>query len=340
MLPLPGDRNALRQAPNNGLVFSKFIDKWPNHAPLQDFDGLGGTEKKQWVDKFADRRKFPNGVGNIKELEAAVTAITDLATNLGCADDTKPRPYQTTGPFITGMGLEHPVENGFLWHHTLGVPYLPGSSIKGMMRAWAEEWCEETDAADRLFGSGGDDGAHAGCLIVFDALPTGPVKLMAEVITPHTGDWRITETPEKSPPADWVSPVPIPFLAVAPGAEFQFALAVRQGSKDGDLKKAYDFLEQALEWIGAGAKTAVGFGRFLSKETIAKLQAEERERIRIEQITIEEAERNWRPQVNERVHWVDVEDVTVTGIKEDMVQVVFDDGEPDEVHFSELKKIT
>ena len=46
------------------------------------------------------------------------------------------RVFRTTSRFVTGLGRRHPVENGFAWHSTLGVPYLPGSSVKGMVRAW------------------------------------------------------------------------------------------------------------------------------------------------------------------------------------------------------------
>ena len=177
--------------------------------------------------------------------------------------------FQTTGPFVTGLGLAHPVENGFLWHHTLGVPYLPGSSIKGMIRAWAKHWLEESADVDHMFFGRDDkhtDGPSAGALIIFDALPVKPVQLLTEVITPHVGAWRMTETPSKEPPADWISPNPIHFLSVERGAEFQFAIAPRNGISDAYLERAYTYLEDALDWIGAGAKTSSGYGRFLTPQ--------------------------------------------------------------------------
>ena len=33
------------------------------------------------------------------------------------------------------------------------------------------------------------------------------------------------------------------------------------GAGEDDVKDAYQLIEEALEWIGAGAKTSVGFGR-------------------------------------------------------------------------------
>ncbi len=254
MLPLPQNRLASRDNANRGLLYNKFVDKWPNRAPVGTFKGLE-QGKQSWVDSFC---------GQADDCSAAAARVKSLAEALGGATCD----YVTDGPLLTGMGLPHPVENGFLWHHTLGVPYLPGSSIKGMIRAWLRDWCQEDgdleEEIDHLFGNktGHADGPAAGAIIVFDALPTTSVNLYCETITPHTGDWRITKTPAKSPPADWVSPVPIPFLAIEPGAVFQFALAARDGAGNDDLENVFNYLEQALEWIGAGAKTAVGFGRF------------------------------------------------------------------------------
>jgi CRISPR-associated protein Cmr6 len=37
------------------------------------------------------------------------------------------------------------VENGFLWHPTLGVPYLPGAAVKGLVRAYVEHWDDRLD---------------------------------------------------------------------------------------------------------------------------------------------------------------------------------------------------
>ena len=43
-----------------------------------------------------------------------------------------------TAPFTTGLGEDHPLENGFAFLHPYGVPYYPGSGIKGAVRAAAE----------------------------------------------------------------------------------------------------------------------------------------------------------------------------------------------------------
>ena len=42
-------------------------------------------------------------------------------------------------PFTTGLGNEHPLENGFSFLNPYGLPYLPGSGVKGVLRRAAEE---------------------------------------------------------------------------------------------------------------------------------------------------------------------------------------------------------
>ena len=63
-------------------------------------------------------------------------------------------------------------------------------------------------------------------------------------------------------PGDWFGPVPIPFLTTGVGARFQFAVVPRTPNGDKDLETVAKWLTGALDRMGAGAKTAVGYGRF------------------------------------------------------------------------------
>ena len=44
-----------------------------------------------------------------------------------------------TASFTTGLGNEHPLENGFVFLNPYGLPYLPGSGVKGVLRQAARE---------------------------------------------------------------------------------------------------------------------------------------------------------------------------------------------------------
>jgi CRISPR-associated protein Cmr6 len=100
-----------------------------------------------WKDDFT-----PEETGK-KECVAAATDIAQNAADIRRLRDRQLglamlRPDQTAiyagvseAPFVTGMGMEHPLENGFAFLDPYGLPYLPGSSVKGVVRRAAEELC-------------------------------------------------------------------------------------------------------------------------------------------------------------------------------------------------------
>src|SRR5690606_19232521 len=91
------------------------------------------------IGKTADNSQLNQFVGlcgdDIQLADAAsrrIQLISNLSGEFGV--------FSTDWHFVTGMGNSHPVENGFSWHPVLGTPYLPGSSVKGLLRAWMEHW--------------------------------------------------------------------------------------------------------------------------------------------------------------------------------------------------------
>lgn len=186
--------------------------------------------------------------------------------------------YKTQWHFVTGMGIPHPIENGLIWHPTLGVPYLPGAAVKGIVRTWLETWGGDDDTQKQkerllmLFGSDDKDPRNqqadnqAGGLIFFDALPVSSVRLGIDVMTPHMGDWyaegnKIADIRKESNkiPADWHDPVPVKYLVVKE-AKFLFSVAPRHKECNGEVCGVMSALKDALDSLGAGAKTAVGYG--------------------------------------------------------------------------------
>lgn len=265
---------------NIGLWFTRFYQQ----LKIDSFKGVRNASgdvsvKAKWIDTVTKSR------GDKAALEAMAARMQALGNSIAAQIiDVK-----TTSNFVTGLGLSHPVENGFTWHQTLGVPYLPASSVKGLLRAWVEQWMEHKDGEERArriqrwFGAGSDQQSEstAGQLIFFDALPPTEVTLVAEVMTPHMGQWYEKGGKLKSrselasvAPADWHAPVPVPFLAVGKGTKFRFMIAPRltgQTEIDNqslqDCKDAIQELINALQWLGAGAKTATGYGRMESQQS-------------------------------------------------------------------------
>lgn len=272
------------QEAHMGLWYDKFCDRWT----LEGAFWVLGDEKSEWIKSVTRGEK-----GDKKQIEDAITRFRRLVESRSGSLF----PMKTTSRFVTGLGRSHPVENGFAWHPTLGTAYLPGSSVKGMIRAWAQECGEEETEIQRLLGTE----SKVGEWIFFDALPLKPIRLEVDIMTPHYGDYYAD--PAKNPPHDRSDPIPIPFLTVAEEQEFVFAFAPRQIAKkeecdrkkqECDRKKLSSWLKGALDWMGAGAKTAVGYGRFTKddkKEDKWKKEQEERQRQVEEQRKLAEIQR-------------------------------------------------
>ncbi len=173
--------------------------------------------------------------------------------------------YELQERFITGTGLDHPIEVGFLMHHILGVPYIPGSSIKGLVRDWAENWKKGSyKGIEEIFGYNAEDNTEkwVGKVIFHDALSYGRVNLNADIMTPHYAPYYA----DGECPGDWSNPVPIPFLTVAKGQKFVFFISPRTKKDVRSCSIVAKWLDEALTTIGAGAKTAIGYGCFKSAE--------------------------------------------------------------------------
>lgn len=283
-----GPRRCPDQA-HAGLWFERFYGgfnstDWSVPRPHQD----GSNDvKRDWIDSVS------GSVGN----GPAIDAMAERRAKLIAARGGDFRCLRTDWHFVTGVGQPHPVENGFAWHPTLGVPYLSGAAVKGLLRAFLEAWQDpvDKDRIARWFGSKHKDDLpeRVGELVFFDALPVHPPKLGRDIMTPHMDKWY--EAGDQRPlardvtPGDWHSPVPVPFLVVE-DARLLFGIAPRRLYSDKDsasaeVAEALEKLVEALDWLGAGAKTAAGYGHMVPDK-----QSEDRLRHTLDQAHQEQAE--------------------------------------------------
>lgn len=103
---------------------------------------------------------------------------------------------------------------------------------------------------------------HAGDIVFLDGVYAGDrlPKYHIDIMNPHfpkyyTGD---------SPPSDDQNPVPVPYLTVAAGQPFVFAVLPRTPNAGPLVKRAGSWLIRGLKEFGVGAKTAQGYGLFRS----------------------------------------------------------------------------
>lgn len=245
---------------NLGLWYDKYCDRWaPGFEKLYDVE----AERKE----HGRIVKEASDGGRIEWLRKALAPVGNSALLTASAERQKAFARkregicfraQTIKKFATGLGRAHPVQNGFEWHYTLGVPVLRASGQKGMVREWAANWMglTETDltpvlGATRLPLS-------RGSVDFLPALPIAPCELCIDGTTPHLTEYY----QDGKDPADWYDPKPLQWLAVKPGAVFQFALVPAKTAQAGDVHTAGRWLLEALETIGAGAGTAADRGLF------------------------------------------------------------------------------
>jgi CRISPR-associated protein Cmr6 len=125
------------------------------------------------------------------------------------------RKAQAHGRMAIGLGGESVLETSITLHRTCGVPYIPGSALKGLAARYArncleeQTWKKGSDAYKTLFG----ETTEAGYVTFFDALyipgsaeQDHPLEL--DVITVHHPEYY---RGENLPPADWDNPTPVPF---------------------------------------------------------------------------------------------------------------------------------
>lgn len=209
-----------------------------------------------------------------------------------CAPGILKIPAISTSPFMTGTGLEHPLENGFSFLNPYGLPYLPGSGVKGVLRRAAEELVSgdysdpegwNQDAIDALFGRETEAGdsetaRNRGALMFWDVIPEpAGGKLAVDIMTPHYGDYYQGNTT----PHDSGQPNPIPFLVIPPGSSFTFHVQCNPVLLPKTLRDSWPILleaafRHAFEWLGFGAKTAMGYGQFRS-DALEKARTEREE---------------------------------------------------------------
>lgn len=213
----------------------------------------------------------PHAQETLKSLRARQTLLLDAVPEAARLSIEA----RSTAPFATGLGMEHPLENGFAFLNPYGLAYLSGSSIKGVLRRAAEELAGELieddrmgwnpDAITALFGLESEDRhkEHTrGALTFWDALPKPAKNSMGmEVMTPHYGGYYKGETT----PHDAGQPNPIVFLVVPADSEFTFHLTCDKCRLPEPLAATWqdlmrDAFSHAFDWLGFGAKTAVGYG--------------------------------------------------------------------------------
>ncbi|WP_006747396.1 RAMP superfamily CRISPR-associated protein [Thioalkalivibrio paradoxus] len=163
-----------------------------------------------------------------------------------------------------GLSAGGMLETGCAIHHSYGVPYIPGSSIKGVVSGFARAQSGFSPAAcNELFGAAAQAGSPnpdglSGVIGFHDAwwVPdSATTPLVQEVVTSHHLEYYGSEGGSDATDLD----SPVPNAQVAVRGSFLFVI---EGPGAAWLDLARDMLQAALQEHGIGAKTRAGYGYF------------------------------------------------------------------------------
>ncbi|ORU00263.1 CRISPR-associated RAMP Cmr6 [Anaerovibrio sp. JC8] len=179
---------------------------------------------------------------------------------------------------MIGTGLLHEIKmvdalkNGFTFDFVTGLPFLPGSSLKGMLRSYFPEpgddarieyikSCPNGKKVDDIveftkwiFGQ--DKPGNINFLGAFPQVDENDKTLLAtEYITPH--------------PSEFKEPKPVSMVKIKPGVIFKFFFVCKDYVVDKKVvvtaAELLELFEQIVLDMGIGAKTNVGFGMMVKK---------------------------------------------------------------------------
>ena len=258
-------------------------------------------------------------------------------------------------PYVSGLGSGHPTETGMILDRNSGLPYIPASAVKGVLRLACalhiaatepdkiRAGSDQVEIPDdhpllrRCFGdtdTGKPDGVR-GQLVFLDAFPADVPTIRTDIMNPHFGKYYAGS----QGPLETENPIPVKFLTVAEGTEFVFRCFVSPLPDDGlaapdspvrpfdetDGKAVAAMFSRACTQLGFGAKTAVGYGRFAlavtnTTEHFKNLAVQEAEKRRLEEEARRQAEID--KQYPWRKHLRDLDTITEWG---DLRQKKLDD---------------
>ena len=251
-------KELLSQVDNPALLFNKllvleYIDGFSQNQNLteKDKDKKGKDKRDEDVKKIDYINKFKEKVQR-PEPPPKVEGYTIEKFRL-----------KTAYRLVIGAGYPSFIENGFLFHHVYGIPYIPGETLKGLARnvfilSVAEAVKKETKLSEIEEELSEEEGSisyqipekiniilddytiedpvetfrkifcfkkRRGQVIFFDAYPVY-FKPSEHFEADIMNSHYGDYYHSGKAPADWLSPNPIHFLALKEGIDFEFSLGL------------------------------------------------------------------------------------------------------------------
>lgn len=249
---IPGSRRIhrldLQKIPDAEMNPSLFYGKFATWKPNEKKD----SDKTHHVEQLVKL----GGWGDQKKLEDLVKYLHAGATTFRMQTETR---------LLIGRGTPSVFEQGISLHPLFGLPFLPGSAVKGVTAHWAAANDEDAKLREQIFGPQTEDEEKAQGKVVFlDAVPLQRQCLKKDVLAPHYPKYYSGEN-------DWPSDEEGPNVFFLPAVKrevvFQFAVQLAAAAKSEEqlLITAQEWIQSALQEFGIGSKTGSNYGYFTIK---------------------------------------------------------------------------
>ena len=262
-------RNQQEEKFNASLIFFRFLD-----GSKSFLDGSKKTIEEE-MEPITKKAAVETAQ---KLLERRGELIGWLRNSGYCVIDWK---QQLRKRMAVGLGNPSPIENGLTMDRVHGLPYIPGSALKGIAQDYAlayiyqaldaqsREEAKKSDEFVEIFGAQTPEKGYTsksfeakqGSVVFLDALPlltNQEIPFEVEIMNPHYQKYYGSKG--DTPPGDYLGPNPITFLVVKKEIAFHFAVVATNGCSR--LNTVKEWVTSALPSIGVGGKTRVGYGIF------------------------------------------------------------------------------
>lgn len=139
--------------------------------------------------------------------------------------------------------------------------YIPGASIRGIVRAWAKKRPDILPRMNELLGYQNKDTISAGKIEFLDAWPDKATKLTLDIVNPQQ-EFQVYHQGQGTP---------LSLYTLGNGKDdIRVTVAIRGipgRATDAEVDEVWEWVQQALSLYGVGSRTASGYGTLKRNES-------------------------------------------------------------------------
>ena len=236
-------------------------------------DNLNLLFNKIYYEKLGHSKEdFERDLGSSNEIiySTVFDPEKDIVANELASPEETFRLMTTYPGMLTGIGNPHgtgdadaEIKVGFAFDYVSGQPYIPGSTVKGILRSYFEEKEKKAAVSAILKTITGNNFDDDRIKRIRDEIFEGN-DVFFDAVVVRGGRYNEVMGPDYLTPHDEAvkDPKPILIIKVIPDVVFEFRFKLKdEGTLD--RKTRIELFKTILKLFGAGAKTNTGYGRLI-----------------------------------------------------------------------------